>query len=290
MKKILSFILISGVFILVGYAQNCSIIYVSLNGTAKNSGSKIELKDLLTAFESVTENDVIRIAAGVYNLDTPLEIASNNIRVEGFFLADEDWTKISLAGATTLHRTSGNPKGPSFLQRLVALITSGRTGFSFHDITISTADGNALGMSTYGVYLSGCSNYKFVRCQILPGNASAGQNGVAGTACVNGGNGIAGSLGSCDGGTFTFSSGSAGGAGGNGGNGGVEASAGYQGNPGAPGSAGSFGLPGLAGVHRTPGTDGFELTGFCNAGDAGIGGQGGQGGQNCYCNQREARS
>ncbi len=244
-------------------AQSCTIIYVSTDGESDNPGSKDSPKDIVSAFADAQENVILRLAAGTYNLDAPLEILANGVRIEGGFIADEDWTKTSLAGATTIHRTANSPQGPAFMQRLVAIVAIGKSGFSMHDVTITTANGTSPGMSTYGVYLSACSNYKFVRCQILPGNGANGQSGEPGLAGSNGASGANGGGGSCDGGECTFSSGWAGGAGGNGGVGGGGAS----GGPGGPAINGQ----------NDPGTVGSSAIGR----NGGGGGGGGAGGDEC---------
>jgi hypothetical protein len=58
---------------------------------------------------------------------------------------------------------------------------SEKTGFELHDLYIEvenasyTADGPSC--STYGLYLSGCSNYQIVRCRIHAGDATDGKPG-----------------------------------------------------------------------------------------------------------------
>ncbi len=99
------------------------------------------------------------------------------------------------------------------------------------------------GISTYAVHLKSCSNYEFVRCQLMPGNASAGRTGASGTRGKDGGAGSSGN--SCSstggsGGTNSYSSESSirGGAGGAGGSNRHVGSNGYPGGGGASGGAG----------------------------------------------------
>ena len=256
-------------------AQTCQIIYVTTDGASGNSGTLASPKDIVSAFADAQDNQVIRIAAGTYNLDAPLEIMANGLRIEGGFMAANDWTKTSLAGATTIYRTANSPQGPAFMQRLVAVVAVGKNGFSMHDITVTTADGNAPGMSTFGVYLSACSNYKFVRCQILPGNAASGQAGESGLAGTNGASGATGGGGSCDGGDCTFGSGDAGGAGGNGGTGGGNIGGGNGGpainGQNNPGNAGASGSGRNGGGGGGGGAGGDE----CSSSNAGVGAAGG---------------
>jgi hypothetical protein len=244
-------------------AQTCQIIYVTADGASGNAGTVASPKDIVSAFADAQDNQVIRIAAGTYNLDAPLEIMANGLRIEGGFMATNDWTKTSLAGATTIHRTSNSPQGPAFMQRLVAVAAINKAGFSVHDITITTADGTSPGMSTYGVYLSGCSNYKFVRCQILPGNGANGQSGEPGLAGSNGASGANGGGGSCDGGDCTFGGDQANNTNKNDGQGGG-------------GAAGGIGGPAIN-DQNNPGTIGTSASGR----NGGGGGGGGAGGDEC---------
>lgn len=256
-------------------AQSCKIVYVSVDGEPENAGTTDAPKDIVSAFANAEDNQVIRIATGAYAIDAPLEILVNGLRIEGGFMAANDWTKTSLAGATTIHRTANAPQGPAFMQRLVAVVAVNRAGFSFHDITITTANATAPGMTTYGAYLSGCSNYKFVRCQILPGSGGNGQNGEPGLTGAIGLAGATGGVGSCDGGECTFSSGWAGGAGGNGGQGGGGAAGGQGGpainNQNDPGSIGTSATGRNGGGGGGGGAGGDE----CSTSNAGIGAAGG---------------
>ena len=275
MKKILLLTVLLASSFALKAQSTCAIVYVSVNGLEANSGTIDSPKDIVSAFGTATENSIIRISSGTYSLNAPLQIIANGIRVEGGFVESEAWTKTSLAGATTLNRTANSPQGAPFMQRLVALSAVDRSGFSIHDITITTADANSPGMSTYGVYVSGCSNYKFVRCQIMSGAASIGQNGENGSAGANGASGAAGGAGSCDGGDCTFGSGDAGGAGGNGGMAGGSV-AGGNGGPAIngqnnPGNIGGSGTGRNGGAGGGGGAGGDE----CSSSNAGVGAAGG---------------
>jgi hypothetical protein len=256
-------------------AQSCKIVYVAVDGVPENAGTIDAPKDIVSAFASAEDNQVIRIATGAYAIDAPLDILVNGLRIEGGFMTDNAWTKTSLAGATTIHRTANSPQGPAFMQRLVAVSAVNRAGFSFHDVTITTANATAPGMSTYGVYLSGCSNYKFVRCKILPGNGASGQNGESGLVGANGAQGANGGSGSCDGGDCTFGGDQAGGAGGNGGQGGGGAAGGAGGpainNQNNPGSIGTAASGRNGGGGGGGGAGGDE----CSTSNAGVGAAGG---------------
>ena len=249
---ILSFIFIQT----IGHSQ-CQFVYVSPSGNPLGLGTQASPLDIQTAILTAGNGAYIRLATGQYPIDNSLSLNGNNITIEGGFIDTLAWTKTSLAGASTIYRTNLNPQGPNTSLRISAFEISNKSYFRFQDLTIQVANAPAstlaapFGTSLYGVYLDSCSDYKFVRCQLIIGNASNGFDGVSGANGVSGGNGIMGSSGSCNGGTCTFSSGQAGGAGG----------AGGQGGGGTPGGSG-----------------GAANTGQQNNGVAGSGGSGRNGG------------
>jgi len=182
---------------------------------------------------------VIKMAAGTYNIDSPLQLSSY-LTLEGGF-DPNTWIKSSQAGLTTINRTNINPEGPVEAQRLVAVQANGAVGFRLQDLTITTADAlisNQEGVSTYGIHLLGCSDYDIVRCQVLPGNASDGANGLVGVDGMNGG----------DGEDATGQDGAAGGAtnGGNGGDGGQNDF--FDGLDGSLGGGTNGGIGGIGGT------------------------------------------
>ena len=194
---------------------SCFNIYVSPTGSASNPGTQASPTDLPTALSMAQCNDaVIKMAIGTYNINSPLTIGSY-LTLEGGFDPSNSWTKTSLAGATTINRTTANPEGAANARRLVALYANSSTGFRLQDLTITTANANQVGESTYALHLTNCSNYDIVRTQLLPGNAAAGASGSTGSngnIGRNGGNGSAGDIDDQD---------DAGGGGGGGGGGGT---------------------------------------------------------------------
>jgi hypothetical protein len=251
----------------INLSAQCNEIYVSTTGSGV--GSKADPTSLSNAMSIVMPKDIIKLAAGIYNIDSPLFL-SDSITIEGGFLPANNWEKTSLPGATTINRTTSSPEGATNSQRLVAIYGVSKTGFLIQDITITTANANQPGMSTYGLHLTACSNYSFVRTQVLPGNAAAGANGVSGLTGIQGGNGSNGSNGSCDGGSCA-----AGAAGGNGGLGGGGASGGNGGA--AVSYAQNFGMPGTAAAGRNGGGGGGGGAGGdeCSSNNGGNGGLGG---------------
>lgn len=127
------------------------------------------------------------MAAGTYHLSNTLTIPSN-VFIEGGFNSST-WVK-SNATPTILHRDSlNNLSGPN---RLVALSCISVSGFRLLDLTINVADGIGDGVSVYGIYINGCTNYIISRCKVNVGDGSDGMPGVPGVPGMNGAPGLAG--------------------------------------------------------------------------------------------------
>lgn len=254
------------------YGQ-CQFVFVSTTGSPTAAGTQQDPLDINTAFLTTADNGYIRLATGTYNIDNSLTLNGNNIVVEGGFIAAQGWTKTSLAGATTIFRSALNVQGYLIAPRLSVFEIGGKNDFHFQDLTLQVSNAPQVtitlpfGVSVYGVYLYGCSNYKFVRCSFIIGAASNGLAGLPGLAGQVGSNGVTGSTGSCDGGTCTLSNGQAGGAGGAGGTGGG-------------GTAGGAGGPATVGQQNNGAGGGAAGTGRNGGGGAG----GGAGGDECSTN------
>lgn len=175
---------------------SCVNIYATPTGSAANPGTQASPTSLQNALAMAQcNNAVIKLAIGTYTINAPLYLGSY-LTLEGGF-DPTTWVKTSLAGATTITRSTVAPEGAAGAQRLVAFYGNSAVGFRLQDLTITTANANSAGMSTYGIHLTNCSNYNIVRTQVLPGAASAGANGTAGAAGNagrNGGNGSAGDI------------------------------------------------------------------------------------------------
>ncbi|MDX1909347.1 MAG: T9SS type A sorting domain-containing protein [Bacteroidia bacterium] len=266
--------------------NSCSVIYASPTGTG--SGTAASPASLTTALSLASCTDVvIKLDIGTYVINNTITNVSNNMTLEGGFDRLNGWRKTSLAGATTIRRSTLNPEGAANAQRLVAFQISNASNFRFQDLTISTDNAVTDGCSTYGVHLTNCSNYQFVRCQILPGAARKGADGTPGTNGVNGGNGVIGTNGHYDNNTPGPNSRGTGGLGGGGGTGGGGAAGGTGGidpnganvccNTGGDGTNGTVGATlrtGGSGGGGGAGADGGTGT---NGGDGGTGGSGGGG-------------
>jgi hypothetical protein len=245
---------------------SCVNIYASTTGTVGAAGTQADPTTLAEALtRAACQNAVIKLATGTYNINNALFLSSF-VTIEGGFIQASAWTKTSVPGATTINRTTANPEGAVNAQRLVAFYGNSVSGFRLQDLTITTANANLPGMSTYGLHLTNCSGYNIVRTQILPGAAAQGATGGAGTNGLAGANGAQGNSGSCDGGECTFGSGNPGGAGGSGGAGGG----------GPAGGAGGLQQNGV----QNNGTAGTAATGR----NGGSGGGAGAGGDECSNN------
>jgi len=255
----------------VSFSQ-CDVVYATISGLPAGTGEMNDPMDLETAISTANAGDIIRLGTGIYDIDNSLTIPYDNIIVEGGFDDFNGWEKTSLAGTTTINRTTANPEGTANDYRLVVIYASGISGFEIHDITLTTDDGVDPGTSTYGLHLDNCTNYFVTRCQILPGNASAGTDGVNGAIGAIGSNGGNGANGDID----DNSSGGTGGTGGAGGGvgGGVLTLGGVNpvggGNTGGNGPGGNDSSNGRAGGSGGGGGAGGETD--HNGGNGGSGG------------------
>ncbi|RMF46689.1 MAG: hypothetical protein D6750_10080, partial [Bacteroidetes bacterium] len=168
---------------------------------------------------------VIRLATGNYTLNNTLELCSN-VYWDGGYDESQNWKKTN-ASNTILNRTTNNAE-TSWPPRLIGMRGVNISNFQIHDIVLNVqgyAPGvrpTNHGMSVYGIYLAGCSNYRIVRCEVNAGRGADGANGPNGTPGGNsgpGGNGGNGAdrVGVCLTSSGTVAGGGAGGGGGWGG-------------------------------------------------------------------------
>lgn len=264
------YLLFIGIFLINSICQGqiaCVPIYVSTTGTATALGSMSMPTTLEAAVSSVQfTGGTIRMAIGTYTIDSTLEVPSYVI-LEGGFDPNSNWSKTSLAGATTIHRTTLNPEGSyNTNQHLTALEMNGCEGVRLQDLTITTAAAGA-GISTYGIFINNASDYHITRVQVLPGNAGSGVEGmlgcgrigVAGSSPLDGTNGINGENGEIDNNNANIK-------GGNGGTGGIACS----------GTTAALGGLGGTTTNGSVGQDGSSAVAGSMDGGAGAGG--GQGG------------
>jgi PKD repeat protein len=192
------FTLVAMCFILFGmgthaFAQQCTVIYVTPNGASSGTvGTKAAPASLTYAITLATATDnKIHMASGTYNISAALNMKSN-LTIEGGYNSTT-WKK-SNATATTIYRDNSNVEANP--NRLVAMYCNNISNFRLQDLTIRTANGFGNGISTYGVHLSGCSDYEIVRCKISAGNAGNGNIGTNGSGGIAGAAGLTGQDGS----------------------------------------------------------------------------------------------
>lgn len=204
-------------------AQECGFVYVAPNGaTSGTTGTRDNPADLLHAFTLVNAtNNHLRIAHGVYPISEALDIPSDIVIEGGFELGT--WVKTN-ADSSIVQRDASNYDVAN--SALVALKVENQSNFRIQDITIKVADAPGNGVSIYGIYLAGCSEYAVSRCIVITGKGSAGLPGTQGQQGIAGANGADGDPGQAEGpccrdggpgGAGSFPGSSAGGAGGDGG-------------------------------------------------------------------------
>ena len=253
----------------------CDVIYASPSGTG--AGTASDPASLQGALAAASCTDVVvKLAIGTYTVDNTITNVLGNITLEGGFDPGNAWQKSSQPGATTIHRSNLNPDGPANAPRIAAFEIYNASNFRFQDLTITTDNANLPAMSVYGVYLSNCSEYQFVRCQISAGDAGNGTAGANGLDGADGANGTAGQPGAGDDDSAAGEGGDGGaGAGaagtfGTGGNGGVDVNGGGCCNAGDPGGMGNAATNVRSGSGGGGGGAGGEQDN-----DGGLGGQGG---------------
>jgi len=269
----------------------CNVVYASPTGSG--AGTRTDPASLRDAIGlAACNNTLVKLEQGIYTIDSAITNVTSELTIEGGFTAGFA-SKISTKDATIIRRSANNPEGPNN-RSLVAFIINGQSNFRFQDLTIQTENAIGGGISTYGVHMTNCSDYFFVRVAIEPGSASngtAGIDGADGLPGATGGTGeqadgcngcgainplcssspatIGGTGGTGGGGVGAGVNGTGrnGGGGGTGGNGGAEdPTAPTAGNPSGGsatataitivGTAGAIGDPGVAGGDGDPGNPG----------------------------------
>lgn len=265
-------VVILALFGQVSVAQECNIFYVSPNGNG--SGTKNAPTSLQNALSQVAPGlDHIRMAVGTYNISNTFDLIGG-VTIEGGF-DPVTWVK-SNNGVTLIHRDNSNVTPAP--DRLIALSAVGITDFHLHDLSVRVDDAAGNGVTTYGIYLNGCSNYSLSRVKVTAGNGSDGIDGIAGIDGVFGVDGGVGQNGNPCGGGNT--AGGAGGsswgggiaAGGDGGEGGLEGTSdhlecctgGWIPLPYIVDGEGYDGSPGMDGLGPLPGTGSPGGTGYDN--------------------------
>jgi PKD repeat protein len=208
---------------MISHAQECGYIYVSPSGADSGiAGTRNTPANLTYGLLLVDAgNNHLRIAHGQYELEQDL-LMLDDVTLEGGF-RQNDWVKTN-SDETIFHRSSNNYD--QINKALKGIDCQGISAFSIRDITINVDDAPGNGVSVYGIYLNGCTQYTISRCVINTGDASdglpgsTGLQGIAGLTGTEGGPGE--DEGACcrwngTGGTGSFAGSNAGGDGGLGG-------------------------------------------------------------------------
>jgi len=171
---------------------------VSPDGTG--DGSRNNPAEIRNAFDNLsTDGSHLRLATGIYNIDTVLDISNHNMIIEGGFEMNNNWVKSSDALATIIKRSNLNITGTERQMRLVALSAIEVNNLHVQNLKIEVADApltSTYGVSTYGLYVNDCTDYKFVRIYVEGGKASDGTEDLI--QGVNGTNGYDGNIGQED--------------------------------------------------------------------------------------------
>ncbi|MFH1320338.1 MAG: PKD domain-containing protein [Bacteroidota bacterium] len=173
-------------------AQECGYIYITPGGASSGTaGTKSNPADLPFGLSLVSPSDnIIRMASGTYNISSELNM-QDNLTIEGGFNSTT-WAKSNMS-TTIIHRDNNNIlTSPN---RLIAISCIGISTFRILDITINMDDAFGDGVTAYGIYLSGCSDYIISRCIINAGNGSDGFTGTPGANGMNGADGLGGESG-----------------------------------------------------------------------------------------------
>lgn len=175
----------------------CNTIYVSTTGSPTGLGTSNDPTTLEEAINKVVcDNRIIKLATGIYTVDSALVIGSYTT-LEGGFQEGASWQKTSAAGATTIRRSNNDPQGTIDLDRhLTAINIIDAEGFRLQDLTVEVEDANSsdFGTSVYGVYMQNVSNYNITRVQVFTGDASEGRDGLEGCDGADGQDGADGSV------------------------------------------------------------------------------------------------
>ena len=173
-------------------AQECGYIYVSPTGAASGvAGTRDAPASLLYGLTLVdADNSHLRVAHGQYDLTQDL-IMPDGVTIEGGF-RQSDWVKTN-SDESVFHRTADNYDQVN--KGLKGIDCQSISGFSIRDITINVDDAPGNGVSVYGIYVKGCTQYTISRCIINTGRGSdglpgsPGQNGMDGAVGTGGGPG-----------------------------------------------------------------------------------------------------
>jgi PKD repeat protein len=181
--------LLQSVFLL---AQECGVIYVSPTGAGSGAaGTKANPASLDYGLTLVSPaNKKIRMAEGDYPITQPLQMLSD-LTIEGGF-DETTWIK-SNRNITRILRDNSNIQAVP--PALIGINCVNISNFRLMELRLEVEDATGNGVSVYGIYISGCSEYTISRCYVTVGDASDGLPGDAGTTGLDGTNGTGGETG-----------------------------------------------------------------------------------------------
>ena len=174
------------------FSQECGIIYVSPNGASSGTtGTKANPASLDYGLTLVSPaNKKIRMAEGNYPITQPLQMQSD-LTIEGGYDATT-WIK-SNRNITKILRDNSNIQAVP--PALIGINCVNITNFRLMELRLEVEDATGNGVSVYGIYISGCSEYTVSRCRVTVGDASDGLPGTSGTNGQEGTNGTDGETG-----------------------------------------------------------------------------------------------
>ena len=171
------------------FSQECGVIFVSPNGAGSGSaGTKANPASLDYGLTLVSPaNKKIRMAEGNYSITSPLQM-QDNLTIEGGFDVTT-WIK-SNRNITKILRDNSNIQAVP--PALIGINCFNISDFRLLDLRLEVEDATGNGVSVYGIYISGCSEYTISRCYVTVGDASDGLPGDPGTTGLDGANGTDG--------------------------------------------------------------------------------------------------
>ncbi len=178
------------------FSQECGVIYVSPNGASSGTtGTKANPASLDYGLTLVSPaNKKIRMAEGDYPISQPLQMQSDLTIEGGFDVAT--WIKSNI-NVTKIIRDNSNIQ--AIPPALIGINCVNLSNFRLLDLRLEVGDATGNGVTVYGIYISGCTEYTISRCYVTIGNGSDGLPGDPGTTGMDGADGTGGESGDYEG-------------------------------------------------------------------------------------------
>lgn len=181
-------------------SPNCDFAYVATTGVDDlfAGGPNNPYQTLSYAISQLAGRKYIRMAGGVYNETSIIQLENDLVIEGGYQFQAGIWTKTSSQNTDLVLSGFQNSlaTGSSSIEHRVGILGNNDDGFTLQDLTITSTAVFGLtpdnrGRSNYAILLiNGCENYNVIRCEVNSGNASAGSSG---TTPSNGGGSLGGS-------------------------------------------------------------------------------------------------